>query len=142
MFLSKGMSVYPNLVLSQWNGVTPVILPIGPQTLSCIAAATSGVAVPFFLFLVAMFYLLIPIWLQNSHSDQPKTQNYEMACENGLNQCTINANDTTKYNMGAPSNFSTGASVLVGEASMADPELMQMSAVNYGGGGVGRRPYY
>ena len=64
------MSLYPQLTLNDWTGVTPVILPIGPQTLSCIGIASAGVAVPFSLFLVALFYLLIPIWLQNFHNDK------------------------------------------------------------------------
>ncbi len=64
------MSLYPQLTLNEWTGVTPVILPIGPQTLSCISIASAGVAVPFSLFLVALFYLLIPIWLQNFHNDK------------------------------------------------------------------------
>ncbi len=64
------MSLYPQLTLNEWTGVTPVILPIGPQTLSCISIASAGVAVPFSLFLVAFFYLLIPIWLQNFHNDK------------------------------------------------------------------------
>jgi hypothetical protein len=122
-------TVYPNLVLSQWNGVTPVILPIGPQTLSCIGSATTGVAVPFFLFLVAMFYLLIPIWLYNSQNNQPKPHDYEAACKE--DQCTSNdpGLEALKYNPRPPSTFLPGQSILLGEASTAD--LMQMGGMNY-----------
>ncbi len=68
--LAAGASAsYPQLALGQWGGITPVILPVGPQTLPCIGVASAGIAVPFFLFLVAMFYLLVPIWLHNFHSD-------------------------------------------------------------------------
>ncbi len=66
---TAAQSPYPQLFLGQWHGITPVILPVGPQTLPCIGVASAGVAVPFFLFLIAMFYLLVPLWLHNFHSD-------------------------------------------------------------------------
>lgn len=74
---------YPQFNLNDWSGVTPVILPFEPRTLSCIGIASAGVAVPFFLFLVAMFYLLVPIWLQNFHSDK-YTSNDLNSSSNGI----------------------------------------------------------
>ena len=71
MSLSAG---YPVLYLDQWEGVTPVLLPVGSLTLSCINDAIIGVSVPFFIFLVSMFYLLMPIWLDNFHSDKALNQ--------------------------------------------------------------------
>ena len=62
--------MYPQLYLDQWEGITPVLLPVHALTLSCISVATVGVAVPFFVFLLAMFYLLVPIWMENFHSDK------------------------------------------------------------------------
>lgn len=65
------MSANPNILsLNQWDGVVPVILPLGPQTISSIGSASAGVAVPFFFFLVAMYYILVPIWMSNFHSDK------------------------------------------------------------------------
>ncbi len=66
------------LYLEQWEGITPVLLPMGPLTLSCINVAIIGVAVPFFIFLVSMFYLLMPIWLDNFHSDKALHQSGEV----------------------------------------------------------------
>lgn len=65
------MSANPNVLsLNQWDGVVPVILPVGPQTIASIGSASAGVAVPFFFFLVAMYYILVPIWMSNFHSDK------------------------------------------------------------------------
>ena len=77
---------YPQLSLIQWDGIIPVILPVGPQTVSCISVASAGVAVPFFFFLVALFYLLIPIWLNNFHSDASLHQNDPRGLEFGLSK--------------------------------------------------------
>jgi hypothetical protein len=74
---------YPELSLNQWDGIIPVILPVGPQTVSCIGVASAGVAVPFFFFLVGMFYLLLPIWLNNFHSDTSLHQNDPRGLEFG-----------------------------------------------------------
>lgn len=74
----------PNVLsLNQWNGIVPVILPVGPQTISCIGTASAGVAVPFFLFLVAMYYILIPIWMSNFHSDKNASSLMHMMNLNG-----------------------------------------------------------
>ena len=56
--------------LSSWNGVVPVLLPLGQPTISAIGVASAGVAVPFFLYVVAMFMLVLPIWMQNFDSDK------------------------------------------------------------------------
>ena len=61
---------YPHLYLEQWEGITPVVLPLHSITLSCINIATVGVSLPFFFFLLSMFYLLVPIWLENFKSDK------------------------------------------------------------------------
>jgi hypothetical protein len=87
-------ALYPQFSLNDWSGVTPVILPFEPRTLSCIGIASAGVAVPFFLFLVAMFYLLVPIWLQNFHSDK-------YASSNDVN--TNNSSENSSYNNNAQS---------------------------------------
>ncbi len=76
-------ALYPQFSLNDWSGVTPVILPFEPRTLSCIGIASAGVAVPFFLFLVAMFYLLVPIWLQNFHSDK------YASCNDANTNCSV-----------------------------------------------------
>ena len=55
--------------LSQWTGLVPVILPAGQPTLSTIGVASAGVALPFFFYIVAMFMLLVPIWMDNAESD-------------------------------------------------------------------------
>lgn len=86
-------TIYPQLLLNQWNGITPVILPVGPQTLPCIGLATAGVAVPFFLFLIAMFYLLVPLWLQNFHSDNNNNSN---SCDNNNNAACAGTTYATK----------------------------------------------
>jgi hypothetical protein len=74
---------YPQLSLNQWDGIIPVILPVGPQTVSCIGVASAGVAVPFFFFVVALFYLLIPVWLNNFHADALLHQNIPRGLECG-----------------------------------------------------------
>ncbi len=63
-------AAYPHLSLEQWEGITPVVLPLHSITLSCINLATVGVSIPFFLFLISMFNLLVPIWLENFKSDK------------------------------------------------------------------------
>jgi hypothetical protein len=84
-------AIYPQFSLNDWSGVTPVILPFEPRTLSCIGIASAGVAVPFFLFLVAMFYLLVPIWLQNFHSDKYDSN------EGGGNPMNCSSNNACNY---------------------------------------------
>ncbi len=66
---------YPQLYLEQWEGITPVVLPLHSITLSCINIATVGVSLPFFFFLLSMFYLLVPIWLENFKSDKTLHEN-------------------------------------------------------------------
>ena len=58
------------LNLNVWNGVIPVLLPWGQPTISSIGVASAGVAVPFFIYAVAMFMTVVPIWMQNFESDK------------------------------------------------------------------------
>lgn len=58
------------LNLSSWTGVVPVILPWGEPTLSSVGVASAGVAVPFFCYVVAMFMVIVPIWMNNFDSDK------------------------------------------------------------------------
>ena len=65
------------LVLQQWTGIVPVLLPLGQPTISSIGVASAGIALPFFFFIVAMFSMLIPIWMKNFESDNNKNNSIE-----------------------------------------------------------------
>ena len=58
------------LNLSLWNGVIPVLLPLGQPTIAPIAVASAGVAVPFLLYVLGMFMLIVPIWMHNFENDK------------------------------------------------------------------------
>lgn len=90
--LSISDASYPRFALNDWDGVTPVILPIGPQTISCIGIASAGVATPFFLFLIAlMYYLLVPIWLDNYHSDSSTITSNTLSKSSNMNANSANS---------------------------------------------------
>ena len=66
------------LNLNAWSGVIPVVLPWAQPTISPIGAASLGVALPFFAYVIAMFMLVVPIWMQNFESDsKPQEQEKE-----------------------------------------------------------------
>jgi hypothetical protein len=56
--------------LSLWTGVVPVVLPWGEPTISSVGVASAGVAVPFVFYVIAMFMLIVPIWMNNFDSDK------------------------------------------------------------------------
>ena len=56
--------------LSAWTGVVPVVLPWGEPTIASVGVASAGVAVPFFLYVVAMFMVVVPMWMGNFESDK------------------------------------------------------------------------
>jgi len=56
--------------LSTWTGVVPVVLPWGEPTITAVGIASSGVAVPFFCYVIAMFMVIVPIWMNNFESDK------------------------------------------------------------------------
>jgi len=58
------------LNMSTWNGVIPVLLPWGQPTIAPIGVASAGVAVPFVLYVIAMFVIIIPIWMRNFEEDK------------------------------------------------------------------------
>ncbi len=71
------------LNLNTWTGVVPVLLPWGEPTLSTVGVASTGVAVPFFCYVVAMFMVIVPIWMNNFESDKR-----EMIQQGGLAEGT------------------------------------------------------
>ena len=58
------------LNLNTWTGVVPVLLPWGEPTISPIGVASAGVAVPFFIYIIAMFVIIVPVWMNNFESDK------------------------------------------------------------------------
>jgi hypothetical protein len=58
------------LNLNTWNGVIPVLLPWGQPTISSIGVASAGVAVPFLIYVIAMFMTIVPIWMHNFEQDK------------------------------------------------------------------------
>lgn len=58
------------LNMSTWNGVIPVLLPWGQPTIAPIGVASAGVAVPFVLYVIAMFIVIVPIWMRNFEEDK------------------------------------------------------------------------
>lgn len=68
----SAMAAAMGLNLSTWTGVVPVVLPWGEPTLSVVGVASAGVALPFFFYVVAMFMLIVPIWMNNFESDQQR----------------------------------------------------------------------
>lgn len=58
------------LSLDTWTGVVPVLLPLGQPTISSIGVASAGIAVPFFFYILAMFVMIIPIWMKNHEEDK------------------------------------------------------------------------
>ena len=68
----SAMAAVTGLNLSTWTGVVPVVLPWGEPTLSVVGVASAGVALPFFFYVVAMFMLIVPIWMNNFESDQSR----------------------------------------------------------------------
>jgi hypothetical protein len=52
------MSTPPVLLLSTWDGYTPVMLPYGAKTMDGIVAASNGVLVPFVIFVLFLFRFL------------------------------------------------------------------------------------
>ena len=59
-----------SLNLTSWNAVVPVILPMGQPTISSIGIASVGVALPVFFYILAMFGLIFPFWMQNFKDDK------------------------------------------------------------------------
>jgi hypothetical protein len=51
-----------------WDNYCPVLLPLGPPTLSTIIPASMGLFVPFFVFVVALFMHLYGIWTRENSS--------------------------------------------------------------------------
>jgi hypothetical protein len=64
------MASVASLNISTWNGVIPVLLPWGQPTIAPIGVASAGVAVPFVLYVIAMFVIIIPIWMRNFEDDK------------------------------------------------------------------------
>ena len=56
--------------LNTWTGVVPVVLPWGEPTITSVGIASAGVAVPFFCYVIAMFMVIIPIWMNNFEDDK------------------------------------------------------------------------
>lgn len=59
--------------LATWTGIVPVLLPWGEPTLSTINVASAGVSVPFSLYIIAMFMIIVPVWMQNFASDKQRS---------------------------------------------------------------------
>ena len=51
-----------------WDNFCPVLLPLGPPTLSTIVSASMGLFVPFFVFVAALFMHLYGIWTRENSS--------------------------------------------------------------------------
>ena len=68
------MSAVAVLSLESWTGVVPVLLPWGQPTISGIGVGSAGIAVPFFIYILAMFFLVVPIWMENFKSDMSQQQ--------------------------------------------------------------------
>ena len=51
-----------------WDNYCPVLLPLGPPTLSTIIPASMGLFVPFFVFVTALFMHLYGIWTRENSS--------------------------------------------------------------------------
>jgi len=65
------------LALNNWNAVVPVLLPLGEHTISSIGVASAAITVPFFFYILAMFSILVPIWMDNHKSDTARIVNEE-----------------------------------------------------------------
>jgi len=66
------MSVILNIDSSSqmWDPACPVLLPLGPITISSIIPASMGVFVPFLIFTLFFFYYLYTMWMHNIHESK------------------------------------------------------------------------
>lgn len=59
------MSTVEYLNLNTWDGLNPVLLPLGQKTMPGIEIASIGVLVPLAIFVMAMFDFFYNIWAWN-----------------------------------------------------------------------------
>ena len=74
------------LNIISWDPFCPVLLPLGPSTMSSVISGSMGVFFPFLVFAVMLFYYLHQMWLENASDSlgyPDKGTLAESAYENG-----------------------------------------------------------
>jgi len=65
-----------------WDPACPVLLPLGPITISSIIAASIGIFIPFLIFTLFLFYYLYEMWMQNTHSPSNSNSSVDIIISN------------------------------------------------------------
>ena len=142
--MSGNNNMMTTLNLETWNGVIPVILPWAKPTISSIGAASAGVAVPFFLYIIAMFYLIVPMWIENFESDRKRNQQESADNTNNNNGLFGKAlsdypiNPTANNNPYYTTNNNTEIGMMMGPSSFSGLDVENQSGVTAGGGAFSR----
>jgi len=88
----KDTSMMALLDIFSWNSFCPVLLPLGPSTMSPVIAGSLGVFIPFLFFAIMLFYYLHSIWLLNIFPAPPTSGKAAMMSDGAGNQLMYSSN--------------------------------------------------